>query len=128
LKKLFENWKRFLNEEQDIPAEEEEMSVAARMFDIDKKLPGEGHAGQNWNHNLADAFNMMSSFAKEIADAEAALAAVLANYDYRYWIESDKAKESLDMVREIDKLGPKLAQDIVKEAKKWKDLKEKITT
>ena len=114
MKKLFENWNRFLNEQQENP-------VATRMFAIDSKLPGEGHTGQNWNHNLADAFNMMSSVEEEPED----LARVLANYDYDYWIASDKAKESLAMVEEID---PGLAQDIVKEALKWKEIKEKITT
>ena len=111
MKKLFENWNRFLNEQQENP-------VATRMFAIDSKLPGEGHAGQNWNHNLADAFSTISFLAKELAD-------VLANYDADYWIASDKAKESLAMVEEID---PGLAQDIVKEALKWKEIKEKITT
>ena len=114
MKLLFENWNRFLNEEQENP-------VATRMFAIDKKLPGEGYTGQNWNHNLADAFNMMSSVEEEPED----LARVLANYDADYWITSDKAKESLAMVEEID---PELAQDIVKEALKWKEIKEKITT
>tara|TARA_Y100000310_G_scaffold45822_1_gene42699 strand:- start:415 stop:759 length:345 start_codon:yes stop_codon:yes gene_type:complete len=113
VKKLFENWNRFLNEQQENP-------VAARMFAIDSKLPGEGHAGQNWNHNLADAFNMMSLLESEPDD----LARVLANYDADYWIKSDKATKSLAMVREID---PDLAQDIVKEALKWKEIKEKIT-
>jgi hypothetical protein len=68
LKLLFENWNRFLNEEQENPV----TPVATRMFAIDGKLPGEGDAGQNWNHNLAE--------------------------------------------------------DIVKEALKWKEIKEKITT
>jgi len=113
VKKLFENWNRFLNEQQENP-------VATRMFAIDSKLPGEGHTGQNWNHNLADAFNMMSSVEEEPED----LARVLANYDYGYWIESDKATNSLAMVEDID---PELAQDIVKEALKWKKIKEKIT-
>jgi hypothetical protein len=114
VKKLFENWNRFLNEEQENP-------VAARMFAIDSKLPGEGHTGQNWNHNLADAFNMMSSVEEEPED----LARVLANYDADYWITSDKATKSLAMVEDID---PELAQDIVKEAPKWKKIKEKTTT
>ena len=114
MKLLFENWNRFLNEEQENP-------VATRMFAIDSKLPGEGHAGQNWNHNLADAFNMMSLFEGEPDE----LVRVLANYDADYWIKSDEAKESLAMVEEID---PELAQDIVKEALKWKEIKEKITT
>ena len=114
MKKLFENWNRFLNEEQENP-------VAARMFAIDKKLPGEGHVGQNWNHNLADAFNTMSLFESEPDE----LVRVLANYDADYWIKSDKATKSLAMVKDID---PKLAEDIVKEAMKWKRVKEKITT
>ena len=113
MKKLFENWNRFLNEQQENP-------VATRMFAIDSKLPGEGHAGQNWNHNLADAFNMMSHFESEPDE----LAGVLANYDADYWIKSDKATKSLAMVEDID---PELAQDIVKEALKRKEIKEKIT-
>ena len=61
MKKLFENWNRFLNEEQENLVN----PVAMRMFDIDSELPGEGFTGQNWNHNLADAFNTMWKKIKE---------------------------------------------------------------
>jgi hypothetical protein len=43
----------------------------------------------------------------------------------RKTIKRDKATKFLAMVEEID---PKLAQDIVKEALKWKKIKEKTTT